>query len=60
MPAQDALGMADIACALAMSPFPVSTWCGKAAPKVARATGGRQVSAAAKSQAIVLITGKPR
>jgi hypothetical protein len=60
MTAQDALGMVDITCSLAMSPPTVITWCGKAAPRVALATGGRQVSAAPKSQAIVLTPGQQR
>jgi hypothetical protein len=60
MTAHNALGMVDITCSLALSPLTILTWCGKAAPRVALATSGRQVSAAAKSQAIVLTSGQQR
>jgi hypothetical protein len=52
--------MVDLRCSLSMRPLTVITWCGNAAPRVALATGGRQGSAAATSQAIVLTPGTPR
>jgi hypothetical protein len=60
MTVQEALGMVDVMCSLAMSLFTVITWCGNAAPRVALAPGGRQLSAAAQSQTIVLTPGKQR
>jgi hypothetical protein len=60
MTAQAGLGMVDLACSLSMRPLTVLTWCGKAVPRVALATGGRQVSAAAQSQAIVLTPAQQR
>jgi hypothetical protein len=60
MTAQEARGMVDLRCSLSMRPLTVITWCGNAAPRVALATGGRQGSAAATSQAIVLTPGTPR
>jgi hypothetical protein len=60
MTAQDALGMVDIMCSLAMSPFTAITWCGNATPRVALTPGGRQLRAAAQSQTPVLTPGKQR